>query len=54
VIVGTHPMPANYIKAHTKAGDWKRDGAEKWLKEITGDQAKADKYDSTNPNFLKK
>ncbi len=54
VKVGTHPMPANYIKAHSKAGDWKRDGADQWLKHITGDQAKADKYDSTNPNFLKK
>ncbi|MFA5869507.1 MAG: CGGC domain-containing protein, partial [Candidatus Bathyarchaeia archaeon] len=54
VVVGTHPMPANYIKGHTKSGDWKRDGAERWLAEITGDQAKADKYDSTNPNFLKK
>jgi len=47
-------MPANYIKAHTKAGDWKRDGADKWLKGITGSQGDADKYDSTNPNFLKK
>ena len=54
VKVGTHPMPANYFKSHTKAGDWKRDGADKWLIDITGDQVKADKYDSTNPNFLQK
>jgi predicted metal-binding protein len=54
VKVGTHPMPSNYIKAHTKAGDWKRDGADKWLEGITGSQENADKYDSTNPNFLKK
>jgi hypothetical protein len=54
VKVGTPPMPSNYIKAHTKAGDWKRDGGEQWLKDITGSQKDADKYDSTNPNFLKK
>ena len=28
--------------------------ADKWLKDITGSQEDADKYDSTNPNFLKK
>ena len=54
VVVGTHPMPSNYIKAHTKTGDWKRDDAEKWLKEIKRSQGDSDKYDSTNPNFLKK
>jgi len=53
VKVGTHPMPSNYIRAHAKAGDWKRDGADVWLKDITGSQEDADKYDSTNPNFLK-
>ena len=53
VKVGTHPMPANYVKAHEKAGDWKHNGAERWLTEISGDREDADKYDSTNPNFLK-
>ncbi len=53
VRVGTHPMPANYIKSHTALGDWKRDGADEWLKDITGNAADAAKYDSTNPNFLK-
>lgn len=53
VRVGTHPMPANYIASHAKIGDWSRDGAHEWLKEITGDAASADKYDSTNPNFLR-
>jgi hypothetical protein len=47
-------MPANYVKVHSKIGDWGRDGADKWLKSITGDGEDADKYDSTNPNFLKK
>ena len=54
VKVGTCPMPANHIKSHGKIGDWKRDNGEGWLTEITGDQDDADKYDSTNPNFLKK
>lgn len=54
VKVGTHPMPANYTKSHSTAGDWQRDGAAKWLADITGSKDDADKYDSTNPNFLKK
>jgi len=33
---------------------WKRDGAEQLLGDITHDSADADKYDSTNNNFLKK
>jgi predicted metal-binding protein len=53
VVVGTHPMPQNYIDAHEKAGDWKRDGVEKYLNKITGDPAMAKKYDSTDPDFLK-
>ena len=53
VVVGTHPMPQNYIDAHGKAGDWERDGVEKYSKKITGDPEKAKKYDSTDPNFLK-
>jgi hypothetical protein len=47
-------MPSNYIKTHSKEGNWKRDSVDKWLKDITGNQEDADKYDSTNPNFLKK
>jgi predicted metal-binding protein len=54
VRVGTHPMPRNYITAHGKIGDWRRDGAEAYLEDITGDADKATKYDSTDPNFLKK
>jgi predicted metal-binding protein len=54
VVVGTHPMPQNYIEAHLKAGDWDRDGAWDFLKNVTGDPEKANKYDSTNPKFLKK
>ena len=47
-------MPPNYEKSHGEIGDWERDCAEKWLVEISGNKADADKYDSTNPNFLKK
>lgn len=53
VVVGTHPMPQNYIDAHGKAGDWDRDDAREFLKNVMGDPEKARKYDSTNPNFLK-
>jgi len=53
VVVGTHPMPQNYIDAHEKAGDWDRDDAREFLENVTGDPEAARKYDSTNPNFLK-
>ena len=53
VIVGTHPMPQNYIYAHEKAGDWDRNDAREFLENVTGDPEAARKYDSTNPNFLK-
>lgn len=53
VIVGTHPMPQNYIDAHEKAGDWNRDNAWEYLEKIIGNPDVSRKYDSTNPNFLK-
>jgi predicted metal-binding protein len=53
VVVGTHPMPQNYIDAHGKAGDWDRDNAHEFLKNVMGDPEKARKYDSTDPDFLK-
>lgn len=49
VIVGTHPMPQNYIDTHEKAGDWK--GYEKHLEKVTGDPEGAHKYDSTRPDY---
>lgn len=54
VVVGTHPMPQNYIDAHEKARDWDRDNAREWLANITGDPKAARKYDSTRSDFLKK
>ena len=53
VVVGTHPMPQNYIDAHEKAGDWDSDNALEFLKNVTGNPETARKYDSTNPKFLK-
>jgi hypothetical protein len=52
VVVGTHPMPQNYIDTHEKAGDWDRDDAREFLKNVTGDPKAARKYDSMSPNFL--
>ncbi len=53
VVVGTHPMPLNYIGAHEKAGDWDRDNSREFLKNVTGGPETTRKYDSTNLNFLK-
>jgi len=54
VRIGTHPMPRSYLKTHEIIGDWRKDRAEQWLSDITQDSEDADKYDSRNPNFLKK
>ena len=47
-------MPRNYLNGHGKTGDWRRDKVEKWLGEVAANQDDADKYDSTNPSYLKK
>ncbi|TET72422.1 CGGC domain-containing protein [Candidatus Bathyarchaeota archaeon] len=54
VVVGSHPMPQNYIDTHEEYGDWDRDGVRDYLKNIVGDREAALKYDSTQPDFLKK
>jgi predicted metal-binding protein len=54
VVVGSHPMPQNYIDAHEKAGDWDRDDVQKYLKGLVEDKDASHKYDSTRPDFLKK
>lgn len=54
VVVGSHPMPTNYIVAHTKAGDWRKDNLQKHLEMLVDDKAASDRYDSTRPDFLKK
>lgn len=53
VVVGTHPMPQNYIDAHEKAKDWDRDNVRELLTNIIGDPESAKKYDSTRLDFLK-
>jgi predicted metal-binding protein len=52
VVVGSHPMPQNYVDNHSKTGDWT--SHEENLKHITKDPEAALKYDSTLPSFLKK
>ena len=49
VIVGSHPMPQNYIDFHEKAGDW--EGYEEYLENVLGDPEGAHKYDSTRPDY---
>ena len=51
VVVGTHPMPQNYVDTHAKIGDWK--GLDEYLKEVTNDPEGAHKYDSTRADYLK-
>jgi predicted metal-binding protein len=54
VVVGSHPMPTNYVVAHEKAGDWKKDNLQRYLQNLVDDKAASDRYDSTRPDFLKK
>ena len=54
VVIGTHPMPQNYIDAHEKAGDWERDDVRKYLKGLVEDREASQKYDSTRLDFLRK
>ncbi len=53
VVIGTHPMPQNYIDAHRAIGDWKRDKAEEYVTPIASDQVESRKYDSTSADYLK-
>ena len=53
VTVGSHPMPTNYVNAHTKAGDWERHNVQKYLEPLVDAAEASERYDSTRPNFLK-
>ena len=53
VVIGTHPMPQNYIDMHRAIGDWKRDKAEEYVTPIASDPLDSRKYDSTRPDYLK-
>jgi predicted metal-binding protein len=52
VVVGSHPMPTNYINAHLAAGDWDRNRLLEYLEPLTNDQEASLRYDSTRPDFL--
>ena len=54
VIIGTHPMPQNYIEVHNAIGDWERDQVSVLVNKLTVNKKASLKYDSTHPNFLKK
>ncbi|MHA1167104.1 MAG: CGGC domain-containing protein [Candidatus Hodarchaeales archaeon] len=54
VIIGTHPMPLNYITMHEKLGDWSN-AHFKLLEEFQlVDHEETVKYDSSLPDFLEK
>ena len=53
VIVGTHPMPTNYIEMHKKVGDWSKyhmDLMEKFDLLVPEETVK---YDSTRDDYVK-
>jgi predicted metal-binding protein len=52
-VVGSHPMPTNYIEAHLEAGDWQRGVVGKHITQLTNDQEASNRYDSTRKDFLK-
>jgi len=52
VVVGTHPMPQNYLDAHEAAGDWDRCGVRELLEPLVNDPEASLAYDSTRPDFL--
>ena len=54
VVVGSHPMPTNYILAHKKALDWEKEGFWKYLPVLIDDETSSNRYDSTRPDFLKR
>jgi len=52
VMVGSHPMPTNYITLHSRAGDW-NEKLQEYLQPLVDDPQASDRYDSTRPSFLK-
>jgi predicted metal-binding protein len=53
VVVGSHPMPTNYITAHQKAGDWERENFRKYFPILINGEVASNRYDSMRPDFLK-
>ena len=52
VVVGTHPMPTNYIEMHEKVGDWSTYHIELMEKYELIDTKESTKYDSTRDDYL--
>ena len=52
VIVGTHPMPTNYIEMHKKVGDWTEYHTKLMEKFNLLDSEEAIKYDSTLNDYV--
>jgi predicted metal-binding protein len=52
VEVGSHPMPTNYIAAHSRINDWTPEHRE-FLKPLVDDPGESERYDSTRSVFLK-
>ncbi len=54
VIIGTHPMPINYIKMHENIGDWSKIH-QKYMNEFQLiDHEESIKYDSSSSAYTKK
>ncbi len=50
VVVGTHPMPTNYIENHNRINDIPEKYKEYW--DALCDKKGSAKYDSTSPNYV--
>lgn len=51
VIVGTHPMPTNYLLMHEKVGDWTKYHRELMVKFELVVPEESQKYDSTHKEY---
>ncbi|MHA1685387.1 MAG: CGGC domain-containing protein [Candidatus Heimdallarchaeaceae archaeon] len=49
VVVGTHPMPTNYVKAHNAITDIPKEYRNYWKELI--DEKESEKYDSSKENY---
>ena len=51
VVIGTHPMPTNYIETHEKIGDWTERHKEMLQEFSLVDPEEAKKYDSSQSSY---
>jgi len=52
VVIGTHPMPQNYVDTHHAIGDWERDGVEEYVNPLISNAKASEKYDSTRSSYM--